>query len=61
MDIEQFRKENSVTVKGRGVPKPLFFFEEAGFPGTLFGYLDDSYFYNRLRNPSILVDIWILI
>ena len=35
MEVEAFRKDKAITVKGRGVPKPLFHFEEAGFPGTL--------------------------
>lgn len=33
MDIDQFYNEHQVTVKGSGIPKPIFAFEEGGFPG----------------------------
>ena len=32
MEIDKFRQENSITLKGPGIPKPVFFFDEAGFP-----------------------------
>lgn len=32
MDIDQFYNEHQVTVKGTGIPKPIFAFEEGGFP-----------------------------
>ena len=31
-EIEKFRQDNSITIKGPGIPKPVFFFDEAGFP-----------------------------
>lgn len=31
-EVEKFRQEHSITIKGPGIPKPLFFFDEAGFP-----------------------------
>lgn len=33
MDIDQFYNEHKVTVKGLNIPKPIFTFEEGGFPG----------------------------
>ncbi|XP_022315716.1 uncharacterized protein LOC111119633 isoform X2 [Crassostrea virginica] len=32
MDIDQFYNEHQVTVKGSGIPKPIFTFDEGGFP-----------------------------
>ena len=32
-DVESFRRENMITVAGRGVPKPVENFDEASFPG----------------------------
>lgn len=34
MDIDQFYNEHQVTVKGSGIPKPIFAFEEGVFPGN---------------------------
>lgn len=34
MDIDQFYNEHQVTVKGSGIPKPIFTFDEGGFPGN---------------------------
>lgn len=31
-EITQFRKENNMTVHGRGIPRPVTTFDEAGFP-----------------------------
>lgn len=31
-EIESYRSENQITVKGRDVPAPSMFFEEGGFP-----------------------------
>lgn len=32
-EVEAFRKENSMTIRGTDVPKPVQTFDEAGFPG----------------------------
>ena len=32
-EIQSYREAKSITVKGRGVPKPVFHFTEASFPG----------------------------
>ena len=32
VDIDQFAHTNQITLKGRDIPAPLHFFEEAGFP-----------------------------
>lgn len=34
-EVEQYRKENRITVKGRGVQKPLLRFHEANFPACI--------------------------
>ncbi|XP_048758723.1 uncharacterized protein LOC125668525 isoform X2 [Ostrea edulis] len=37
MDIDQFYNEHKVTVKGLNIPKPIFTFEEGGFPDYVMG------------------------
>ena len=32
-DVDNFRREKQITVQGRGVPRPVETFDEAGFPG----------------------------
>ena len=38
-EIEAYRAEKEITVLGRNVPKPVFTFEEAGFPGERFIFI----------------------
>lgn len=30
--VEQYRCDKEITLKGKGIPNPVFTFEEAGFP-----------------------------
>lgn len=30
--VEQYRSEKEITLRGKGIPNPVFTFEEAGFP-----------------------------
>lgn len=42
-DIEDYRGKREITILGRNVPKPVYSFEEAGFPGivnTHFGHIE---------------------
>ena len=34
-EIEDYRQKREITIFGRNVPKPVYSFEEAGFPGTV--------------------------
>ena len=34
-EIEEYRQRKEITIFGRNVPKPVFTFEEAGFPGSV--------------------------
>lgn len=38
-EIDNFMASNQVTVKGRDVPRPVMYFEEAGFPDVVMGAL----------------------
>lgn len=38
-EIDQYRKTKDIFVRGRKVPKPVFTFEEAGFPSPIFNVL----------------------
>ena len=33
-EIDDYRQKREITMFGRNVPRPVFTFEEAGFPGT---------------------------
>lgn len=43
-DIEQFRKENEMTVKGHDIPHPITTFDEAGFPDYVLQEVKDQGF-----------------
>ena len=32
-EVENFRRDNAITVQGNDVPKPVLSFEESNFPG----------------------------
>lgn len=35
-EIEAYRLKKEITIAGKNVPKPVYTFEEAGFPGKLY-------------------------
>ncbi len=47
-EIEQFRKEAKITIDGDTVPKPVFKFSEAGFPGSVLEVIDE----NKWKAPT---------
>ncbi|KAF8563872.1 hypothetical protein P879_10685 [Paragonimus westermani] len=47
-DIEEFRTKENVTVLGHNVPRPLFKFNEAGFPSYILGVIKK----NRWEAPT---------
>ena len=38
MEVEQFRAQKEITMKGVGIPKPIVYFEEAHLPGLYFKF-----------------------
>ena len=57
-DIEQFRKENEMTVKGHDIPHPITTFDEAGFPDYVLQEVKDQGFLNQLLF-SVKVGLWL--
>ena len=45
-DVEAFRKEKQITVHGKGVPKPVHTFDEAGFPSYVMNEVKSQGFEN---------------
>jgi len=54
-EINRFYNDFEITVKGNGVPKPLFNFDEAGFPGTV---MTQIYKQNWERPTAIQAQGW---
>jgi len=54
-EIQAFHAESQITIKGRGVPKPIFNFEEGGFPGFI---MQQIYKQNWTRPTAIQAQGW---
>lgn len=50
LDVDQWRKENSLTVSGRDVANPIMTFEETGFPT----YMLNSFKRQGFKKPSVI-------
>jgi hypothetical protein len=38
-EVDRFRRDHQIAIQGSNVPKPIFSFEEANFPGLIFFFL----------------------
>lgn len=51
-EVDRWMQENQVTVQGRDVPRPVFEFNESGFPEVLVNML-----YSSFERPTIIQSI----
>lgn len=51
-EIDQWVAANQVTLEGRGIPRPLFEFNEAPFPQGLHDHL-----YGKFQKPTVIQSI----
>jgi ATP-dependent RNA helicase DDX5/DBP2/ATP-dependent RNA helicase DDX17 len=51
-EIDTYLESNSITVKGRDAPRPIFQFSEASFPDTISKHL-----YNTFETPTVIQSI----